>query len=57
MMNDKLLVLFFIVFAGLYIIFTVFVLGHGIHFTNSVIALGLAIIGIYYYIKKQKEVK
>ncbi len=44
--------LFFIIFAVLYFIFTVFIVKHGIHFTNSIITIGLLITGGYFYVKK-----
>lgn len=43
--------LFFIIFAVLYFIFTVFIVKHGIHFINSIITIGLLIAGVYFYSK------
>lgn len=51
-MNSKKFGLYFTVFAVLYFIFTAFIVGHGIHFTNSAITVGLLIVGMYFYGKK-----
>ncbi len=53
-MSNKALSIYFITFAVLYFVYTVFIAGHGIHFTNT--AITLVIIGLsgYYYIKNNK---
>lgn len=44
--------LIFIIFAVLYFIFTAFFVGHGIHPINSIITIGIVVVGIFYYVKK-----
>lgn len=41
-----------ILFAVVYMLFTAFIIGHGLHFTNSAIALGLVAMGIYVYVQE-----
>ncbi len=52
-MNNKKLGLYFIIFAVLYFIFTVFIVGHGMHFLNSAITIGILIMAVYFYVKEE----
>lgn len=50
-MSDKAKSIYFAGFAIVYLGYTVFIAGHGIHFTNSAITIGSVVVAIYYYAK------
>jgi len=54
-MSNKAKSIYFAVFSVLYFGYTVFVAGHGIHWTNSVITIGLVILSAYYYLKSKQS--
>ncbi len=53
MMDNKKLGLYFVVFAVLYFIFTALIVGHGVHFLNSLFTVGILITGVYFYVKNE----
>jgi len=53
-MKNRNIGLYLIIFAVLYFIFTVFIVSHGVHFTNSFFAIAIFLGGLYYYIKKER---
>ena len=52
-MNNKAISVYFVVFAVLYLAYTVFIAGHGIHLTNSIITVLSVFLAIYYYAKSR----
>ena len=54
-MSNKAINVYFIIFAALYFVYTVFIAGHGIHWTNSIITIAVAILAIYYYLKSRAK--
>ncbi|MFV1917009.1 MAG: hypothetical protein ACC618_00765 [Patescibacteria group bacterium] len=56
-MSNKAISIYFAVFTVLYFIYTVFVAGHGIHFTNAFITIAAGLLSVYYYLKIKKKVK
>jgi len=54
-MKNKGMGLYFMIFAILYFLFTVFMVGHGIHFTNSFLTIAIFLLGVYYYVKKEEK--
>ena len=55
-MSNKAISIYFIVFAILYFIYTVFIADHGIHWTNSIITIAIAALAIYYYLKSRAKI-
>lgn len=53
-MSNKAISIYFIVFAVLYFSYSVFIAGHGIHWTNSIITISVIFLAIYYYLKGRK---
>jgi|AntRauTorckE6833_2_1112554.scaffolds.fasta_scaffold19914_3 hypothetical protein len=52
-MSNKATSIYFVVFAILYFVYTIFIAGHGIHWTNSIITITAIILAIYYYAKSK----
>lgn len=50
-MSNKATSIYFVVFAILYFGYTVFIAGHGVHWTNSIITIIVIALAIYYYLK------
>ena len=56
-MSNKTVSIYFIVFAVLYFGYTVFIAGHGIHWTNSIITITAISLAIYFYLKGRIKIK
>jgi len=54
-MKNKTKSIYFAVFAILYFGYTVFIAGHGIHWTNSIITLTVLVLSGYYYLKDHSK--
>lgn len=50
-MSNKSISIYFIIFAFLYFGYTVFIAGHGIHWTNSIITITAISLAAYYCFK------
>lgn len=53
-MSNKTTSIYFIVFAAGYFGYTVFIAGHGIHWTNVIITITALVFGIYFALKGRK---
>jgi len=56
-MSNKTISIYFIVFAVLYFGYTVFIAGHGIHWTNSIITITAISLVVYFYLKGRIKIK
>ena len=53
-MSNKSKSIYFVVLAVLYFAYTVFIVKHGIHWTNTIITSAIFLLSGYYYIKNKK---
>lgn len=53
--SNRALSIYFVVFAVLYFGYTALVAGHGVHWTNSIIAATAIFLAAYYYLKSDKK--
>lgn len=54
-MSNKTLSIYFAVFAILYVVYTVVIVGHGVHWSNSIVTITVLFLAIYYYFKDRRE--
>lgn len=56
-MSDRAKSIYFIVFSLLYFGYTVFIAGHGIHWTNAIITITVLVLGVYFALKSRLKTK
>ncbi len=54
-MSDKAKSIYFAVFTVLYFIYTVFIVNHGIHWTNTLITFIILGLAVFYYMKNRSK--
>jgi len=56
-MSDNSKSIYFAIFGAGYFVFTTIVAGHGVHWMNSVITLGILLLSGYYFLKSREQTK